>query len=280
MRVRPWASHTRQRLHCLVDAPMQAAQIRARDDVQDVWRGDNHRHNDVTSPQRNYVSDWPALQFLQMTAATPSSSTAASSSSSSDHRSPQLSASAPASSSATPQVGTATDVQPNRCAGLIDILLFNPPYVPTPDEEVYAPAGLVTEGGRTPGTSTATATAGAGADRASQSQPTADPLVAAWAGGERGRRVIDRALPQIAAALSRPSPAGASSTGAESSDTPEAINSGCGGVVYMVLVDDNEPADVAAMSRKLGLASKIIARTQARNESLMIMRLQWADGAT
>jgi release factor glutamine methyltransferase len=54
-----------------------------------------------------------------------------------------------------------------RMNGLIDLLVFNPPYVSTPDEEVA-------RGG----------------------------LAAAWAGGNRGRVVIDRLLPLLPALLS------------------------------------------------------------------------------
>ena len=58
--------------------------------------------------------------------------------------------------------GTVCDLK-----GSIDVLLFNPPYVPTPDDEVGS-----------------------------------DGIEASWAGGADGRVVIDRALPQIAELLS------------------------------------------------------------------------------
>mmetsp|Transcript_25314 Transcript_25314/g.54472 ORF Transcript_25314/g.54472 Transcript_25314/m.54472 type:complete len:301 (+) Transcript_25314:54-956(+) len=51
----------------------------------------------------------------------------------------------------------------------VDILIFNPPYVPTPDEEVGS-----------------------------------DGIEASWAGGKNGRVVLDRALPQIAQLLAFP----------------------------------------------------------------------------
>lgn len=54
-----------------------------------------------------------------------------------------------------------------RLAGLVDLLLFNPPYVVTPDEEV----------------------SGTG-------------ICAAWAGGTSGRVVIDKVLPNIPRLLS------------------------------------------------------------------------------
>ncbi|KAL3793435.1 hypothetical protein ACHAW5_001610 [Stephanodiscus triporus] len=52
----------------------------------------------------------------------------------------------------------------------VDVLIFNPPYVPTPDEDVGSTAGIE----------------------------------ASWAGGADGRVVIDRALPQIARLLAYP----------------------------------------------------------------------------
>ena len=57
----------------------------------------------------------------------------------------------------------------DQLEGKVDVLIFNPPYVPTPDEEVGSSG-----------------------------------IEASWAGGKDGRVVIDQALPQIARLLAFP----------------------------------------------------------------------------
>jgi release factor glutamine methyltransferase len=67
--------------------------------------------------------------------------------------------------------------------GYVDLLVFNPPYVPTPDDEVVAPVLPPAEGNGDGG-------GGLGI------------VAAAWAGGDRGRRVVDRLLPRLDELLS------------------------------------------------------------------------------
>ena len=96
----------------------------------------------------------------------------------------------------------------------MDVIIFNPPYVPTPDDEV-----------------------------------SGNGIEASWAGGERGRRVIDRVIPQIAELLS-----------------PH-------GVCYMITVDDNEPEELSAVFDKLGMLMRPLVRRRAHNEYLSVQKI-------
>lgn len=113
------------------------------------------------------------------------------------------------------QCDLATPLLEKYC-GRVNVIIFNPPYVPTPDDEV----------------------AGNG-------------IEASWAGGEKGRRVIDRALPQIAQLLSRPN-----------------------GICYMITVDDNEPEDMSLLlSSKYDLTMRPLVRRRAHNEYLTVQKV-------
>ena len=103
------------------------------------------------------------------------------------------------------QVSPVEAVQTSLTSGMqrrlheaVDVLVFNPPYVPTPDEEVG----------------------------------TAD-LSAAWAGGHRGRVVIDQFLP-LAVDMLAP-----------------------GGILYLLLVAANQPAEVMHMLSTHGLTTEV-----------------------
>jgi len=105
--------------------------------------------------------------------------------------------------------------------GTIDVLLFNPPYVPT-EEAVPKPEEIW--------------------------ESSEKCLEAAWAGGESGRFWIDKLLPFVPSLL-----------------TPH-------GSFYMVVVDENKPADIVSMAARLGLNFKLIIDRKARNEHLSIIR--------
>ncbi len=102
--------------------------------------------------------------------------------------------------------------------GRVDVLVFNPPYVPTPSDEV---------GG--------------------------NGIAAAWAGGDRGREVLDRLLPYVHELLS-----------------PR-------GVFYLIAVDENDPDDIAARLAKNGLTTSVLAERRDRNELLMVLKIERGD---
>ncbi|KAL0021541.1 hypothetical protein WJX77_006102 [Trebouxia sp. C0004] len=102
----------------------------------------------------------------------------------------------------------------HRLQQAVDILVFNPPYVPTPDEEVA-------RGG----------------------------IAAAWAGGDRGRIVIDRVLPMVHKLLSR------------------------GGHFFMVTVPENDPQEILSMLATHGLHGSIVLTRRADEELLHVLHV-------
>lgn len=92
--------------------------------------------------------------------------------------------------------------------------LFNPPYVPTPDEEVQRSG-----------------------------------IARAWAGGYKGRRVIDRVLAQLGSLLS-----------------PR-------GEMFMVTVIENEPVAIIQEMKAAGFEGQVVLTRGADEELLQIVRL-------
>ena len=100
--------------------------------------------------------------------------------------------------------------------GTIDVLLFNPPYVPT------------------------------SADEAERGQSTHD-ISATWAGGPRGRLVLDRLLPRLGHLLS-----------------PR-------GRFYLLGVRENDPSDVCVVLQSMGFSCRIVMERRAQNERLFVL---------
>lgn len=119
-----------------------------------------------------------------------------------------------------------------RLEQCVSYLLFNPPYVPTPDADVYR---FHTHN-----------------DDNSNNCNDKDGIEASWAGGRRGRRVVDRAIPQMARILKRPH-----------------------GVAYLVTVDDNRPCELGARFAQYGLQMRPLFRRRAQNEFLTIQKITW-----
>ncbi|KAK9840757.1 hypothetical protein WJX81_002625 [Elliptochloris bilobata] len=100
-----------------------------------------------------------------------------------------------------------------RLRGCVDLLVFNPPYVLTPDSEV-----------------------------------TQSGIAAAWAGGPRGRTVIDRLLPHVSELLS------------------------ANGKFFLVTIADNDPQDLLRGLPAHGLAGREVLRRSADEEALHILQ--------
>ncbi|CAL8307981.1 unnamed protein product [Merluccius merluccius] len=100
-----------------------------------------------------------------------------------------------------------------RLCGKVDVLLFNPPYVVTPSEEVGSSS-----------------------------------IEAAWAGGRRGREVIDRFLPMVTHLLSDQ------------------------GLFYLVTIAENCPEEIIRLLGEAGLTGGPCLARRARNERLSVLR--------
>ena len=100
-----------------------------------------------------------------------------------------------------------------RLSGCVDVMLFNPPYVPTPDDEVNKPG-----------------------------------ITRAWAGGCRGRVVIDRALWQVRRLLS-----------------PD-------GVFYLLLLQENDPEQVRSEMMEFGYECSEVLRRGTEEEALVVLK--------
>lgn len=106
-----------------------------------------------------------------------------------------------------------TPVYLSLCTTYQNILLFNPPYVPTSPSELHS-----------------------------------DGIERSWAGGLRGREVLDRLMPQVDGLLA------------------------ADGVWYCVLVKENEPDEVCATMMRQGWESETVKRRKAGREDLQIVK--------
>ncbi|KFP39116.1 HemK methyltransferase family member 2, partial [Chlamydotis macqueenii] len=102
-----------------------------------------------------------------------------------------------------------------RLNGNVDLLLFNPPYVVTPSEEVESQG-----------------------------------IEASWAGGKKGREVMDRVFPLVPDLLSP------------------------GGLFYLVTIKENNPDEILETMKKFGLEGTRVLSRQAGQEMLTILKFR------
>ncbi|XP_075289432.1 methyltransferase HEMK2 [Opisthocomus hoazin] len=100
-----------------------------------------------------------------------------------------------------------------RLNGKVDLLLFNPPYVVTPSEEVASHG-----------------------------------IEASWAGGKKGREVMDRVFPLVPDLLS-----------------PR-------GLFYLVTIKENNPDEILETMKKHGLEGTRVLSRQAGQEMLTVLK--------
>ncbi|KAK2150176.1 hypothetical protein LSH36_419g01014 [Paralvinella palmiformis] len=101
----------------------------------------------------------------------------------------------------------------SRLRGQVDVLIFNPPYVVTPSDEVGKKG-----------------------------------IEASWAGGRKGREVIDRFLPQVAELLS------------------------VDGLFYLVIIKENDKDEIEQIMTTYGLQMVVVLERRSGPERLSILR--------
>ncbi|KAK0077839.1 hypothetical protein PV325_003393 [Microctonus aethiopoides] len=101
-----------------------------------------------------------------------------------------------------------------NCRGIFDVIIFNPPYVVTDSIEIHD-AKLITK---------------------------------TWAGGEKGREVMDRLFSYIPLLLSD------------------------NGIFYLVAIKENDPQDIIDIFKNMNMNGKIVAERKIRGEHLHVLR--------
>ena len=104
-----------------------------------------------------------------------------------------------------------------------DVILFNPPYVPTPDDEING-----------------------------------NGIEISWAGGVNGRRIIDRFLLETSSTteVDKGEPSKSHVSSSSSLSQLSKLLSKPNGICYMITVDDNEPEELSIqLLKEQGLAS-------------------------
>ena len=122
----------------------------------------------------------------------------------------------------------------------VDLLVFNPPYVPTTSAEVVM--AQKQQRGRKSQES-----------EGEEEEEEAAGVDASWAGGKDGREVLDRFLPQIPQLLSKE------------------------GRCYLVVLEENLPKEIEARMALHGLVMREVARRFAISERLLILCFEWGD---
>ena len=134
---------------------------------------------------------------------------------------------------------------PPRLSSSFDIIIFNPPYVPTESSEVISPF--------LPSSSSSSSSSPSPipSSSCSSSFPTSSLLPASWAGGERGREVIDRILDLIPSYLSSR------------------------GRFYLVVVEENDPEELGREMEKRGMKCRVVKKRFCISEGLSILCFEW-----